>query len=245
LSSATILLNYGSDDGVMDASAVRIAKSNGPDWMNIGGVGTANGTGTITSGNFYSFSDFVLANIYTVLPLKWISFTAEKRPAGNELKWQTANEMNVTRFRIERSADGNSWGQVTEINAGSNNNSYTYTDNHLAAKCFYRIKAVDADGRITISKIVFVSSERISLPISVYPNPLTGKTLNCLITDAEILKAREIEVKIFDIAGKLKYSATEEAQAILKITPKQLLPGHYLLMIKAGDILQQKNFIVE
>jgi len=246
LNSAIVMLTYDSDDGVADAAAVRIAKSNGPDWMNIGGVGTANGTGSITSGNFFSFSDFVLANTYTVLPLKWISFTAEKKSSGNELKWQTANEMNVSNYKIERSADGTNWNQIAVINsANGTNNNYSYTDNNPVVKNFYRVKAVDVDGKISISKIILVETGTSSSQITLYPNPLIGKILNCSIADQEVLNAKEVEVKIFDVTGKLKYSSTGDPQMLLKINCGQLLPGHYLLMFKAGAIKQQKEFIIE
>ena len=246
LNSATVLINYSTDDNIINSSALRIAKSNGPDWMNIGGTGIGNGTGSITSGDFYSFSDFVLANTYVVLPLKWISFTAEKRSTGIQLNWQTANEMNVSKYKLERSTDGNSWNEITEINATNRaNNGYGYLDNNIDIRNFYRVKAVDADGKISLSKTISVASEKSQTQINVYPNPLLGKTLNCAITDPEILKTKEIKVRIFDLVGRLRYSSSEDPQQLLKINCGQLLPGHYLLMIQAGDLKQQKNFMVE
>jgi hypothetical protein len=246
LNNATVLINYASDDNVVDASTVRIAKSNGPDWMNIGGVGTANGTGSITSNNFYSFSDFVLANTYTVLPLKWISFTAENKPTGVELKWQTGNEMNVNNYKLERSTDGTNWNEIAAINAANRtNNCYSYVDINSGTRNFYRVKAVDVDRKISISKIILVESGKLQSEISLYPNPVIGKTLNCSINDPEILNVKEVEVKIFDATGSLKYSSTVDPQMLLKINCGQLLPGYYLLMIKAGNVKQQKNFMVE
>ncbi|MBI5473844.1 MAG: T9SS type A sorting domain-containing protein [Ignavibacteriae bacterium] len=59
---ATMQMSYNSDDGVTDASILRIAKDDGAgNWVNLGGSGTANTSGTITSNAFFSFSDFVLA----------------------------------------------------------------------------------------------------------------------------------------------------------------------------------------
>ncbi len=63
---ATIQLNYGPDDQAYSASVLRIAKDDGAgNWLNIGGSGTADTTGSITSNAFYSFSDFVLATADT------------------------------------------------------------------------------------------------------------------------------------------------------------------------------------
>jgi hypothetical protein len=63
VSTASVKLSYDADDVVPDATVLRIAKDNGTGaWIDIGGTGTANTTGTITSTiNFTSFSDFVLA----------------------------------------------------------------------------------------------------------------------------------------------------------------------------------------
>jgi hypothetical protein len=63
VTSASVKLSYDTDDGVTDATALKIAKDDGSgNWVNLGGSGTANTTGTITSTiNFTSFSDFVLA----------------------------------------------------------------------------------------------------------------------------------------------------------------------------------------
>jgi hypothetical protein len=246
LNNATVLINYSTDDNITNASALRVAKSNGPDWIDIGGTGTGNGTGSITSGDFYSFSDFVLANTYVVLPLNWISFTAERKSTGIQLNWQTANEMNVSKYKLERSTDGNSWNEIAEINAiNRTNNGYAYMDNNIDLRSFYRVKAVDIDGKISLSKTISVAPGKSQTQISVYPNPLLGKTLNCTLADQEMLKAKEIKVRIFDLAGRIKYSSTEDPQMLLRVNCGQLLPGHYLLLIQAGNLKQQKDFMVE
>lgn len=63
---ASVQLYYGLDDGVPDATLSRIAKDDGSgNWLNIGGSGTTDTTGSITSNAFFSFSDFVLATADT------------------------------------------------------------------------------------------------------------------------------------------------------------------------------------
>lgn len=63
---ATVQVDYGIDDQVADASIVRVAKDDGAgNWLNLGGSGTADTTGSITSNAFFSFSDFVLATADT------------------------------------------------------------------------------------------------------------------------------------------------------------------------------------
>jgi uncharacterized repeat protein (TIGR02543 family) len=63
---ASVQIAYDTDDGVTDSSMLRVAKDDGAgNWLNLGGSGTANTTGSITSNTFYSFSDFVLATADT------------------------------------------------------------------------------------------------------------------------------------------------------------------------------------
>jgi len=64
ISSASIQFNYEFDDGVTDYANLRIAKDDGSgNWVDLGGIGTANNSGSITSiNNFTSLSNFVLAN---------------------------------------------------------------------------------------------------------------------------------------------------------------------------------------
>lgn len=63
-SNGFITVNYEFDDGVIDYNNLRVAKDDGAgNWIDIGGIGTANGSGSILSTNgFTSLSNFVLAN---------------------------------------------------------------------------------------------------------------------------------------------------------------------------------------
>ncbi len=74
LLGATIQLAYGPDDLVADSALLRVAKDDGSgNWLSLGGSGTANGSGAITSNAFFTFSDFVLATadttVQAVLPI--------------------------------------------------------------------------------------------------------------------------------------------------------------------------------
>lgn len=71
LVNASVQLNYDSLDHVTDASRLRIVKSDGSSWINVGGSGKGFPTGKITSSvNFNTLGDFVLANQSAgILPL--------------------------------------------------------------------------------------------------------------------------------------------------------------------------------
>jgi hypothetical protein len=82
VTTASVKLNYSIDDGVTDAAALRIAKDDGiGNWIDLGGSGTDNNTGTITSAsNFTTFSDFVLGkdngrllSLTAILEAMWVN----------------------------------------------------------------------------------------------------------------------------------------------------------------------------
>jgi hypothetical protein len=250
LTNATITINYGPDDGVTDAPNLRIAKSNGGAWENIDGTGTANITGSITSSPFTaSFGDFVLANATggnNVLPLTWVSFSAKKKNNSVQLEWKTAQEVNTSRFDIERSGNGADWNLLETIN--SNNaavNKYSYTDDNPHKRLnLYRIKNIDRDGKYSYSRVAVVSFDETRKGITISPNPVIGGMLNCVLHDEYFLQQNKMMVRIIDIHGKIVNNYYDRPAPVMKINTGSLLPGNYLLTIQAGGRYIKQPFVV-
>jgi hypothetical protein len=100
-------------------------------------------------------------SIGIVLPVSWLSFLVEQSNDEAILNWQTATEKNTQSFVVQRSSNGVTWTDLAFISAqGENNqtNTYSYNDKYpLAGTNYYRIKAVDADGKIGYSIIKTIS----------------------------------------------------------------------------------------
>ena len=83
------------------------------------------------------------------LPLSFLSFTAKETEKGVLLRWETADEVNVKRFRVERSSDGASFqtiGYVQPKNDGAAKNSYSFTDPQPQSLVnYYRLVEEDVD----------------------------------------------------------------------------------------------------
>jgi len=246
LSSAVVTLNYGADDNVSDPVNLRIAKSSGSNWMDIGGTGSGAGTGNITSGLFSSFSDFVLAhNTNFILPLKWISFTGMIRNHVAELKWQTAEEINTAYFNVEKSIDGFSWEKISTLNSNNNSvNSYSFTDNNPASQNYYRIRSVDRDGRTSYSKVISLSISATG-PIIIIGNPVKPGEVEVLISNTALLQKEKWQVRIFDIGGHLILSEQRKPENNLRFDASRLKQGNYILIIQADDIIQKTRFTVQ
>ena len=233
--TANIELSYGPDDGVQSAAELRIAKDDGStNWLNLGGTGTANGTGTITSTTgFTTFSDFVLADIGGALPLTLLQFTGSIQNSVALLNWHTTNENNTSHFEIESSADGRIFGNRATVNAnGSGSNAYSFSLAVNQPTTYYRLKMMDKDGRFTYSPIVKISQLK-NQSITVFPNPVSD-----MVTISGL--QQNGVVKLFAADGKVLQHQVVAAQSIT-LKMGSYPTGNYLLQyITHNKIISQK-----
>ena len=213
-----ITLSYCADDGVTNASDLRIAQQVGTCWKNIGGTGTAVGSGTITSTvDFNTYGDFILGtdDCINPLPVKLLSFTSKLLDLSIKLHWETATEIDNDRFEVERSFDGRQWIRIGTVKGSGNTNStmnYIFEDNNLPSTpkiIYYRLKQVDYNGDFEFSPIVVEAFKGVSSPKEIkvalknnfilYPNPATER----LTIESVRPNSIENHFEISDINGKI------------------------------------------
>jgi hypothetical protein len=111
----------------------------------------------------------------TPLPLKLISFSGSKHSNEAVLQWKTSNEINVSRFEVERSNNGTVFGAIGTVAAfnESGTHLYSYTDNINALRTayFYRLKMVDKDGKSNYSNVIYLNENRLP-SFTIFPNPV-------------------------------------------------------------------------
>jgi hypothetical protein len=114
-----------------------------------------------------------------VLPVKFISVNATRNPDRSiAVNWKVGNEINVTKYVVERSADGRSFAGIITTDANRTLNYLSNDLSPLSADNYYRIKAVNADGTFEYSAVVKVAPVKDPGFISVNPNPAINKTIN-------------------------------------------------------------------
>lgn len=88
-----------------------------------------------------------------------------------ESLWTTEDEAGRGEYIVERSKDGNNFGEVGRVTAkGKSINQYQFSDPFFSLeKVYYRIAAKDAAGKLTYSKIV--SIEPGLQKFKLFPNP--------------------------------------------------------------------------
>jgi len=118
------------------------------------------------------FSGFFLGTSGTVLPLTLLSFNGHRQGADALLEWTTSDEINVSRFEVQRSLNGGSFTSIGVVPATADIHHYTYTDADAQDKAyFYRLKIIDLDGKYSYSKIISIAGSNSLYGLSLFPNP--------------------------------------------------------------------------
>jgi hypothetical protein len=135
-----------------------------------------------------------------VLPLQWISFTAEKNSDGVLLKWSTSQEMDTRDFKVLYSTNGNDWKEVATVDASGNSNvakKYSYVhEQPRTGMNYYRLLETDRSGAISYSETRTVRLDGGSFGFRILNNPVTNGKL-------EIDISTPTELSLYDAEGRL------------------------------------------
>jgi hypothetical protein len=225
----------GAGDSVTDHTNLRIAKApiGGPAWEDIGGSGTASGTGNIVSSSFNTFSRFSLSNNTggsNPLPIVLISFTAKPNGSNVDLNWVTATEINNDFFTIERSKDAKNFEFVANVQGAGNSATrikyFSQDEKPYQGTSFYRLKQTDFDGKFEYSKIVAVNFLTSRYGAMINTNPIVDE-LTIEIPGNEEL----VNLEIINSVGAVVYQGKMNQKTTLQTSG--LAAGMYL--IKVGN----------
>lgn len=180
-----------------------------------------------------------LAGKYSIsLPLSLISFTGQKQNQNVLLQWQTENEVNTSKFEVERSTDGRAFEKIGIVTAANINgrNIYSFTDNEAWSSEYrlYKLKTIDIDGKFKYSNIIKLSNKKVNR-LALFPNPAKD-----VITISSV--SGKGEIKLFNIEGKelMKLFVTGQSQ-ILDIS--LLAKGIYIIEVSDKNSMQHSSFV--
>lgn len=167
------------------------------------------------------------------LPLSLISFSGSKQNNDALLQWKTANEINVSRFELQRSDDGVNFKTFATVPAGSND--YSMSDPGVfstKAVMFYRLKSVDVNGRFAYSNNIKLSAKPLET-LTFFPNPVQS------FVSISGLKQKGV-LQLYNADGKLLQMQTVSAQSVT-IDMSNYPKGIYLLQyLENGAAVIQK-----
>lgn len=195
--------------------------------------------GSTSTGRYGKIKDVYFKGIQNnTLPLSIVQIKANKKGKSNIVSFETTNEQNVQYFEIERSNDAKNFEKIGILAAkGNAQNTQNYLFNDEKPNVgfnYYRLKAVDFDGKMQYSKVVMVeNTENTHLIAAVYPNPFTYE----LTVDFKNATS-DITVEIQDIAGHIlmrQKQAYTEGGGIVSLKTADLPSGVYILKVSTNN----------
>jgi predicted esterase len=157
---------------------------------------------TNNAGDIGSDTVNIFVPVQGALPLSIINFSGHSSNSSDLLSWQTSFETNVDHFEILRGDNGNDFARIGIIGAkgGTFTANYSFEDKSaLAGIGFYKLMAVDKDGRQTYSPVITVNNNTRKYSIEKFPNPVKD---NLTVTINGNLSGT-LHVTITDMLGKI------------------------------------------
>lgn len=177
------------------------------------------------------------------LPVKLISFTATLQNKNALLQWQIASELNVTRYNIQRSLDGNTFTTIGSVNSTGNSTAtknYTYTDitiSHLTVpRIYFRLQVADMDGKVSYSGIEMIKPAT-GLSVSLAPNPVHDRLI---VSSTDNIKTLSIINSKGQIVKQVFVSGITNQH---EIELKELPAGSYFIKVAGENQGWTRQFI--
>ncbi|MGZ8511278.1 MAG: T9SS type A sorting domain-containing protein, partial [Chitinophagaceae bacterium] len=243
-----------------DFSSVRVARSNGASWTQIG-----NTYDSMDAGNGFVVSDnagiainskeryFALGHITTAkdpLPVLFDSVLAYEKNEGVNVEWSNLTERDIAVYYVERSVNGIDFTLIGQSLPKSNRDDkarYTSFDGSpVAGTNFYRIKAIQKNTKIIFSKVMRIERGMAGQKLSLYPNPVVSNQITIGLLG---LRDDKYNIRIVNAAGQhiyesmINYKGRFMTQTLR--LPSFLKPGVYGLIVAGSDYRENKTFIVQ
>jgi len=182
----------------------------------------------------------------SILPLTWLSFSAEATGDQiTQLDWSTAEEINTSHFEVQRSNDqGRTFKTIGRVEADTelrSVHSYAFTDQHASAgKNYYRLRQLDFDGRFTFSPLQSVTFAASGFGVKVIPNP-AREFVTVFIEEA----VSAGHMHLLDLSGRIVYTEPFQPGAnAIEIVTDNFHPGVYSLVVTSGDQRHVEKLVI-
>jgi Secretion system C-terminal sorting domain len=168
---------------------------------------------TVTSGNNFPEVNFgVLLRSQLPLPVSLTSFNGSLSAGVAKLNWVVTGEVNMKSYSLERSIDGITYSNVTDVTPRNTNllESYGYNDNVTtiaANKIYYRLKINDNNGSSRYSNVIILKKSSLKIS-SVYPNPF----IESIKVELESATKDNAQIRIIDVLGKVIITQQEKIE---------------------------------
>lgn len=215
--------------------------------------------GTVSGSNFTSVltndpaspgdGDATVTLLNTPLPVVFSEFKAYQKENAIVLAWKIVTEDNTLKYEVEKSQDARRFSKIGEVMAtgGSGTINYDFTDETpFAGNNYYRLKVLDLDASFTFTRIVKVGIGEAASAGNLYPNPVTGKSVNLELLN---LPKGEYDLTLVNASGqtiftkKVVHGGGSTSQLIT--IPEQVSSGVYIAEIKGANTKVFKKLVIK
>lgn len=177
----------------------------------------------------------------TPTPVTFVSVQAKRTGNRNvNITWKVENEERIAQYEVERSRDGIQFAGIITQSVNNNAGSlktYTQIDQDaFATESYYRIKSVGLDGTYKYSNIVRVNNSQQAEEVSIYPNPVTGKTIQL---HGSLQEAGNYTFRLVNTSGQVveqQHINLEAGNSVHSIRLQETLPaGNYKMIIFSAN----------
>jgi hypothetical protein len=175
------------------------------------------------------------------LPLSLLELSGTHEGKFTKLQWKTRDEVNVSHFEIERSANGRNFSPVGKTGAKNvaGEQRYAFIDNQPMPAVYYRLKLVDKNGDFSYSNILLLRHSASGGGFSLYPNPATSNVI--IHHDAAIAGA---QIRIVNATGSTAWAKQVAAGTIQSVLDIGHLPaGAYIVMLSNNGVVMTVKLI--
>ncbi|HKC34661.1 MAG TPA: T9SS type A sorting domain-containing protein [Chitinophagaceae bacterium] len=183
------------------------------------------------------------------LPIHLTSFQGNINKENKAtLQWTIANNEIVDQFEVQRSYDGNEFKTIGIVFASEKKDIEDYMFYEKISsfdKVMYRLKLIDKNNAVSYSRILVFQTKLTTTnnTIKIIGNPVTDK----LIFSYTALAARSIDVKIYDMGGRImmnhKVNSLEGNNIFSISLSPALKSGLYLVEVNNGTDIQTAKFV--
>lgn len=185
------------------------------------------------------------------LPVDLVSFDGYYKKPEVALSWQTASEIRVRQFELQRkhAFDEPVWQTIGHVKpAGSSSHGYKYEmmdNNPKLGKNYYRLKWQDDSGTEEYSNIIAIEVEEdIEAMVQIFPNPVSKNQETWVV----VPEGGTATMELYDQLGhKIEEGIrhiSKNNPVPLPFTVQNLTPGVYFLKIGTNNSTFFKRMLV-
>jgi hypothetical protein len=176
------------------------------------------------------------------LPVRFLTFTGELLPDQKiSLNWETEVDIELARFSVQESQDGMNFTELGNVTAAT----FNLIDHSInKGNNFYRVRAIDKNGRSTYSNIINVMNKQEPVSMIIFPNPVENE----LKIRLSVADPGKVTLRITDILGNTIYTGdvfADESKREFAINAAEWPSRVYFIKVvnRSNQVIAVEKFI--